>query len=89
MIDRVPVSTDTIRVIVYHGCAVSATGAAFGPGSHVSYWWLVSGRLRIVAAPDFPAEERAKLEAAIVDQLERPGDSARQRQDELAEAPDL
>lgn len=77
-----------VRIFVYHQCAVAATGSALGPYGATSYWWLDGAGIRIVGADGLEAH-RHVIEQAIGSVLGIGPDAVRQRQDELAEAPEL
>lgn len=92
MIGRVPDgSVDEPRVILYHSCAISATGSVMGPHDALAYWWADSGGVRLVPAGPMEEPRRRILEQAIYEALGilSPAEAVRERQDRLGEAVDL
>lgn len=90
LIGREPLPITSIRVIVYHQCAVAATGSALGPRDALAYWWATPDGLRIVPADPFDDHsEVVRIRQAVLEAIGRPSDAVRHRQDELAEAPEL
>lgn len=95
--DRASSSGVTVRV--RHACGDFLFGSALGPGILAWYWWAMAGApgvLEMLSDGNPTAAERDLVRAALIAELARKGwelrvvgQVIRDRQDELAELPDV